>query len=878
MYRFAIALVVVACGCTSFESIDRGECGNGLIEAGEDCDSGDATCVRCAVVCSEIKDCPTTDYSCGVDGLCHAPGGALGPAIPAGPFQINDLAITDLDRDRIGDVVGVSRTSIAVRYGEPTARLSRSDSLVTPSQISDAAFGDLDDDGAIDLTIATPDGMVSYGSRFGAIAPIPVGAGQVESGGSIDIRHTFHIARLVLGAFLADENGTLIIAVLDFSGTPVFEAPCFGSVGAIPVSSFSSAALDVYSVGTDDLVISFLTTVAPRKLCVMSLHRPFLANWVLTDITPTNAGSLARRPVLADLESDLDKCPGVVNTDAGAPGLRYWDGSMTAAGCTLQTVLSPIGVALPGIQKPASTIAVGRIPLTPGFGAAAADLLVMSDGIYAYTPGAGGGFGVLYPSQRRLSSAAFGDLDGDGKVDGVLVAETEDDVEVLYRRPNAVFPLFPAYVVFRLDTASRVVSTELGDFDGNGRIDIAILEQLTDHQRLSVSYGTSDLLLPPVRISAFSGIFSMTSVGFADSDDAAGVTDDLVVLQPPKAGTLAPIVTLLSGSVLRTMTPYYDPRSNEDPDMTGPMVPLTEITQLRNVMVGRFLSADKHRDPIGVMIDIRDVPQSPLLFRTLGTAIGPDATPAAPFSTTGFADCATGAGSGLCVRDATFTAWPISPTRDTVIGFDRATPIHVVAFDPGASGTIAATEITAITSKLSASAVIRSMHPADLDGDGTLELVVSAGPRIPSTEGNVILVCAVTDGVPRSCEDIAPAVIAATQGTERVATTCLDGAPARIAFRDPTSELPDAQDVVVICRDTGSSLYRVHRGATGLEISVLGRTQTKLLAVRAGDVTGDGIDDVIALEGDSGAQSLVVFAQCTSRNLVECARGPGGGS
>src|SRR5688500_9451115 len=144
MYRLALAIALVACGCTSFVSIDRGVCGNGLIEAAEDCDSNDATCVRCAVVCSVASDCPTTDYTCGVDGLCHAPGGSLGPAIPAGPFQINHLTITDIDRDSIGDVVGFSKTSIAVRYGEPTARLTRSDSIVTPSQVGDGAFGDLD--------------------------------------------------------------------------------------------------------------------------------------------------------------------------------------------------------------------------------------------------------------------------------------------------------------------------------------------------------------------------------------------------------------------------------------------------------------------------------------------------------------------------------------------------------------------------------------------------------------------------------------------------------------------------------------------------------------------------------------------------------------
>ena len=72
----AVALAVVA-GCTDFDTIDRNVCGNGLLEPGEDCDSGAASCVRCAVVCSAVGDCPNAAYACGVDGVCHAPGGAL---------------------------------------------------------------------------------------------------------------------------------------------------------------------------------------------------------------------------------------------------------------------------------------------------------------------------------------------------------------------------------------------------------------------------------------------------------------------------------------------------------------------------------------------------------------------------------------------------------------------------------------------------------------------------------------------------------------------------------------------------------------------------------------------------------------------------------
>ncbi|HUS28648.1 MAG TPA: hypothetical protein VMZ53_09065, partial [Kofleriaceae bacterium] len=73
----ALGVAFTAAACTDFSTPDRGVCGNGLLEPGEDCDSSDATCVKCAVACSTSAQCPSSAYACGVDGFCHAPGGEL---------------------------------------------------------------------------------------------------------------------------------------------------------------------------------------------------------------------------------------------------------------------------------------------------------------------------------------------------------------------------------------------------------------------------------------------------------------------------------------------------------------------------------------------------------------------------------------------------------------------------------------------------------------------------------------------------------------------------------------------------------------------------------------------------------------------------------
>jgi hypothetical protein len=77
-------------------------------------------------------------------------------------------------------------------------------------------------------------------------------------------------------------------------------------------------------------------------------------------------------------------------------------------------------------------------------------------------------------------------------------------------------------------------------------------------------------------------------------------------------------------------------------------------------------------------------------------------------------------------------------------------------------------------------------------------------------------------------------------------------------------------DLVVLCRDAGpaSSLFRISFDG-GAHASLLAQG-VDLRAIRTGDVNGDGVDDVVALQGDSGSQSLVAYRQCTSREAESC--------
>ncbi|MDX2087270.1 MAG: VCBS repeat-containing protein [Kofleriaceae bacterium] len=859
MLRLLLALLVALGACTSFEDIARDVCGNGIVEAGEDCDSSDPRCVRCAVTCNAASECPNADYACGVDGVCHAPSGALAAPQPAGPFQVDEVAITDLDKDGIGDVFGVSRTSITVRYGDQGAKLTRAESLITPSHSGASAFGDIDGDGALDLVAPTEDGVIAYTSRYG-LAPLAVGspiAGEEEG----DLRYLFKVGRLTVAALLFDETGDGYMLVFDFLLGASAQPICPG----ITRETFSPRMVDVYKAGDADYMVSITTIGAQPKLCVVSLHRP-LFNWNIATVTPANAPGQMRRATLADLDKDNDPCPGLVTSDGGADMLRHWAGSMTVNGCTLTvlpTTLAPAGAG-------SSNAAVGHIAINPPIGNYAPDLLVMSDGVYGYDT-VEQLFVRLYTSQRRLAGADSADLDLDGMTDGILIPESEDDLDILYRRTNSILPVIPGYLLSRIDTASRVVDTEIADFDGDSVPDVAYVEQLVDYQRMMAAYSNFGALLPPVPVGAFSSVSSLSSASLPTSEDAAALTEDIFVVQPPQAGQSSATLTIMAGSALRTMVAYFDPRFHpEQGDNRGSQ---RETTRLRSIVIGKF-AGDARLDTFAIAVDNEpadDVEVPSLAWRMEGTPFGPNATETMGLPMSGFSDCVVD-NTGLCVRDARYIAWPSSDDKDVVIAVDRSPSPKAMMFD-ASTPTIQASALPMVSDKLPAMSVVRSIHATDLDGDGARELVIASATRAGGEGESALLVCQMSDAAPTACEDLVPAIRLAVSDGEEPLTSCVDAAPGRITPGGALADATAGSDLIALCRIANSSaLYRVRRTGGGFDVSLLARTSARLEGLRVGDVTGDGVDDVLAIEGESGAQSLVVFPQCDSRDLASCQR------
>lgn len=854
--RHALLLFVfTSAACTSFDTLDRSVCGNGLIEAGEDCDSNDASCVRCAVSCDAPTDCPNAAYSCGADGLCHAPGGTLAPPASAGPFQVNEFAITDLGGDGTGDVVGLSRTSIVVRDGDPSGFLSRGVSLVTPFQTGRPAFGDLDDDGSLDLTLPTPDGLVTYASPLGTLTPMPVSTQISGNGGDgFELIGLYRVSNEALGAFISAPDGSVLIAVFDLASDTLDEvvAPCNTSFRA---SAFSDAAYNVNRITPDDapsaevvLAISGPTLAGPTKTCVLSVTKNRNMKAAFTNVTPAAAVNLAGRPVVADIDFDNDTCPGLVATTATGV-LRYWDGSRTLGNCTLAASATTVTLG----DVTAGATLVGRFPLTPPILGVATDVIVMSDGVYADFVGT---FYKVYSSTRKIARIDVGDINGDGRVDGIVASEGEDDIDILYRTAS------PGYQLVRLDTASRVTSLTIGDYDGNGVDDIAYTELIDAFQRLGVAFCTPDRPLEPVSMGAFPNDLSVIRFSIGDSVDQQSLAADLAVLTL-RTGARPPTVTFFHGSPQRTMMPYYDPT----PDASNLFA--ARPYQLRGAVVGRF-DVDGLRDVAGIGGASPDntagAPVRAWLMK--GTAVGPDGTQTAGKPVAGITTCPRSTAE-LCIEDALFL--PLAgAVQDLVLAIDRSDPPRAAVVDPASvNAQLVATPIGVATG-VPAGSIVRSAYTSDLDGDGSIDLLASFAPR-PGTAGKgAIRVCPVSAGMVGSCEDLTADILAAVEG----AASCVDAAPGRFRYQDAFSAQSAAPSLVVLCRGGGVSMIeRVTRTATGLEIVELARVPEVLDAIRVGDVTGDGIDDIAAISVDHGSQTLEVFRQCSSRDAAVCTGG-----
>ena len=846
----ALALVGLV-ACSDLRELETGVCGNGVVEAGEDCDGKNARCIACGIRCDDQRRCDTypgtVGYVCGADDFCHAPGGTLRDP-DAFTVAASSLRITDIDRDRIGDLLIQSPTALEVRSGNFEGRPRTTTYLLAPISRGPASFAFLDEGPeastpTLDVLLPTADGVAAYTSELGVLSPYPfpslVG---MDLGTPV---HAHQIEPQVIGSVGTLPNSTaLAFVVLDVSGGGM---P--GMVGGAPLcgadlTQFDPVRIDFYEISAGHQLVAATLAGATPSVCVLSVDKQG-TSYAVTQLAlaPVNPPAL-RRPLLAPLRS---ACPSLVIREASGAIAEYAGAVGTTTTCTLTAVR--VQLAAPSDASP-----VGFTPLVPPR-AGATIALALSSGVFAFDTTAG--LTRIYEADRPIARVAPIDVDADGNLDLVALAHdveggaAVEDLDVLYRAPQG---MPDSYVRYRFDTSGPVKKLLLADYDGNGNSDIAYVEtsihQGEERDDLVIAYNTGDQLLAGARQATFTSITSLIPAHVPDSNDQSNLVADLVVLHEQAGGTS---VSIMHGSPQRTLIAFFDPGEPPNPQNQF------RASVYRGAIAGNFTTEGAVGRDILAFDDVTTT-NSTELWLSRGPT-GGAAEQLLPYRAPQIARCAGAQLGEFCVDDARYVTWPAGD-HDRVIGIDgfaRAMTFDITA----ASGTPPTVTIEPWPMTLPPSAQPRRFDVLGLDAEPRIVIAYS----LPGGRAGVEL-CEVAGGQPIMCTELGAAV-AQLRGDPSM--VCFDATVARITAVARFATAASPPDLILLCKGAaGTSLYDVTlTGPTVTAVHEL-RPIENATELHAGDINGDAIDDLITIDRSTAIPTIRVYTQCTSRDRVGC--------
>lgn len=176
------SLLLVLASCAQFESIDENQCGNKIIDPGEDCDIADNLGMPCFQPGEELEcrfQCGiegvasgcADGYACGSDGVCRSPSGFFtSTQLQADGALALDTG--DFDGDGAPDIIAAWNESSVVHYLGEESDVESTEELAQGRFNFSLVVGDLTEDDSDDIAFIAGDGVaVLRGSDDRELAP-----------------------------------------------------------------------------------------------------------------------------------------------------------------------------------------------------------------------------------------------------------------------------------------------------------------------------------------------------------------------------------------------------------------------------------------------------------------------------------------------------------------------------------------------------------------------------------------------------------------------------------------------------------------------------------------------------------------------------------